>query len=141
MAIRDNFIDHLYVHPDYQQRGIGKALLDLAHQTDVGKVKTLLDAIVAGKEKIDQDPGPQLVFVGFGETALKLRFSVWTATSSAADLKTELLAEIKQALQQEGIAFPNAQRTLIVCAPVEVRVVAAAAEGPVSTPQVRPETG
>ena len=32
MAIRDDFIDHLYVHPDYQQRGIGKALLDLAHQ-------------------------------------------------------------------------------------------------------------
>ena len=32
MALRDNFIDHLYVHPDYQQRGIGKALLDLAHQ-------------------------------------------------------------------------------------------------------------
>jgi ribosomal protein S18 acetylase RimI-like enzyme len=32
MALRDDFIDHLYVHPDHQQRGIGKALLDLAHQ-------------------------------------------------------------------------------------------------------------
>ena len=32
MAIRDDFIDHLYVHPDYQQRGIGKALLNFAHQ-------------------------------------------------------------------------------------------------------------
>jgi ribosomal protein S18 acetylase RimI-like enzyme len=32
MAMRDDFIDHLYVHPDNQQRGIGKALLDLARQ-------------------------------------------------------------------------------------------------------------
>ena len=32
MAMRDDFIDHLYVHPDYQKRGIGKALLDLARQ-------------------------------------------------------------------------------------------------------------
>ena len=32
LAIRDDFIDQLYVHPDYQRRGIGKALLDHARQ-------------------------------------------------------------------------------------------------------------
>ena len=32
LAMRDDFIDHLYVHPDYQKRGIGKALLNYAHQ-------------------------------------------------------------------------------------------------------------
>lgn len=32
MAMREDFIDHLYVHPEYQNRGIGKALLDFARQ-------------------------------------------------------------------------------------------------------------
>ena len=32
LAMRDDFIDHLYVHPDYQKRGVGKALLEFARQ-------------------------------------------------------------------------------------------------------------
>jgi ribosomal protein S18 acetylase RimI-like enzyme len=32
MAMRDDFIDHLYVHPDYQHLGIGKDLLEFARQ-------------------------------------------------------------------------------------------------------------
>jgi ribosomal protein S18 acetylase RimI-like enzyme len=32
MAMRDDFIDHLYVHPDFQHRGIARALLDYARQ-------------------------------------------------------------------------------------------------------------
>jgi ribosomal protein S18 acetylase RimI-like enzyme len=32
MAMNGDFIDHLYVDPEYQNRGIGKALLDHARQ-------------------------------------------------------------------------------------------------------------
>ena len=32
MAMRHEFVDQLYVHPDYQNRGVGKALLDYARQ-------------------------------------------------------------------------------------------------------------
>ena len=32
MAMREDFIDHLYIHPDHQRRGIGKVLLEYARQ-------------------------------------------------------------------------------------------------------------
>ena len=32
MAMRDDFIDHLYVHPHYQKQGLGKLLLEYARQ-------------------------------------------------------------------------------------------------------------
>lgn len=32
MAMKEDFIDHLYVDPDYQRHGIGKALLEFARQ-------------------------------------------------------------------------------------------------------------
>ena len=32
MAINKDFIDHLYIHPDHQRRGMGKALLDFARR-------------------------------------------------------------------------------------------------------------
>jgi GNAT superfamily N-acetyltransferase len=32
IAMREDFIDHLYVHPDHQKRGIGRALLGHARQ-------------------------------------------------------------------------------------------------------------
>jgi ribosomal protein S18 acetylase RimI-like enzyme len=38
MAMRAEFIDHLYVDPDFQNRGIGKMLLDYARQLSPGHV-------------------------------------------------------------------------------------------------------
>jgi GNAT superfamily N-acetyltransferase len=32
MAMKDEFIDQLYVHPDYQNRGVGKTFLDYARK-------------------------------------------------------------------------------------------------------------
>jgi len=32
MAMENDFIDHLYIHPDHWRQGIGKALLDFARE-------------------------------------------------------------------------------------------------------------
>jgi len=38
MAIKADFIDQLYVHPDYQNRGMGRTLLDRARRLSPGHV-------------------------------------------------------------------------------------------------------
>jgi len=38
MAMEGEFIDQLYIHPDHQRQGIGKALLDFARERSPGHV-------------------------------------------------------------------------------------------------------
>jgi len=38
MALKADFIDHLYVHPDCQRMGVGRSLLELAKQRSPGHV-------------------------------------------------------------------------------------------------------
>jgi ribosomal protein S18 acetylase RimI-like enzyme len=38
MAMKDDFIDHLYVHPGVQRQGVGRKLLEFARQRSPGHV-------------------------------------------------------------------------------------------------------
>lgn len=97
--------------------------LDLAYRTDLEKVKQILDGIAAQNELALKEPAPALVFAGFGETALQLRYGVWTSPAHYAELKTQMLSAIKTAFEQEGISFTPPARNLVISAPVEVRMV------------------
>ena len=97
--------------------------LDLAYGSDLEKVKRLLFELAAASELAMKDPEPPFAFLGFGESALNLRFSVWVAPADYLELKTRLLTEIKTSFEKEGIQFPFPHRTLVTAAPLPVKMV------------------
>jgi small-conductance mechanosensitive channel len=87
-------------------------LLGVAYKEQIATVrKVLLD--VADKNPLCLDePGPMFLFLGFGDSALNIQFSVWSKRENFRDLRNSLQEEIKLAFDAAGIEIPFPQRTV-----------------------------
>ena len=87
-------------------------LLGVAYKEQIATVrKVLLD--VADKNPLCLDePTPMFLFLGFGDSALNIQFSVWGRRENFRDLRNSLQEEIKLAFDQAGIEIPFPQRVV-----------------------------
>ncbi|HEY9041677.1 MAG TPA: mechanosensitive ion channel family protein [Rheinheimera sp.] len=87
-------------------------LLGVAYKEQIATVrKILLD--VADKNPLCLDePNPMFLFLGFGDSALNIQFSVWGRRENFRDLRNSLQEEIKLAFDQAGIEIPFPQRVV-----------------------------
>src|SRR5690606_6219557 len=86
--------------------------LGVAYKEQIATVrKVLLD--VADKNPLCLDePTPMFLFLGFGDSALNIQFSVWGRRENFRDLRNSLQEEIKLAFDQAGIEIPFPQRVV-----------------------------
>ena len=99
--------------------------LGVAYKEDIAKVRELLFQL-AGKNPLSlEEPKPLFIFLGFGDSAINLQFSIWVKRENFLDLKNAIQEEIKTAFEREGIEIPFPQRTLVAGGeqPFTVRVV------------------
>lgn len=87
-------------------------LLGVAYKEQIAQVRqVLLD--VADKNPLCLDePTPMFLFLGFGDSALNIQFSVWSKRENFRDLRNSLQEEIKLAFDAAGIEIPFPQRTV-----------------------------
>jgi small-conductance mechanosensitive channel len=99
--------------------------LGVAYKEDIGKVRELLFQIAENNPLSLEEPKPLFIFLGFGDSAINLQFSIWTKRENFLDLKNSIQEEIKTAFEQAGIEIPFPQRTLVAGGdqPFAVRVV------------------
>lgn len=86
--------------------------LGVAYDEDPERVRKVLERIADDNELCLDEPKPLFFFLGFGDSSIQLRFSVWSATTHFFDFRTRFLGEIKKAFDAEEIEFPFPQRTL-----------------------------
>lgn len=101
----------------------------VAYKEDIGRVQEVLRQVAEDNPLCLEEPAPLFIFLGFGDSALNLQFSVWSRKESFLDLRNSIYREIKEAFDVAGIEIPFPHRTLYagsVSGPFPVQVHGAA---------------
>jgi small-conductance mechanosensitive channel len=86
--------------------------LGVAYKEDVEHVRKVLMAVAERNPLCLDEPPPLFIFLGFGDSALTLQFSVWASRQNFLALRNSITAEIKAAFDEAGIEIPFPHRTL-----------------------------
>lgn len=98
--------------------------MNLPYSEDLARVKKVLDAVAEANEWCFDEPKPTLFMLAFAESAVSVRFSVWTEASRYIEFKNRFTMELKAAFDAAGIRFALPQRALSAASPVSVRLEA-----------------
>jgi small-conductance mechanosensitive channel len=106
--------------------------IGVAYKEDINRVREILLGVADHNPSSLEEPRPLFIFLGFGDSALNIQFSVWVLRENYVTLKTEIQAEIKEAFDEAEIDIPFPQRTLTFSKqsdPLPVQVAMASPSG------------
>jgi small-conductance mechanosensitive channel len=86
--------------------------LGVAYKENVERVRQVLMAVAERNPLCMDEPQPLFIFLGFGDSALTLQFSVWASRQNFLALRNSITAEIKAAFDEAGIEIPFPHRSL-----------------------------
>lgn len=98
----------------------------VAYHEDIGQVEQILFQVADNNPLSLEEPRPLFIFQGFGESALKIQFSVWVLRENYLTLKNSIQEEIKRAFDAAEIEIPYPHRTLYtgtITQPFPVKIV------------------
>lgn len=80
---------------------------------DPSEVKRILEGAVRGQRGVLNDPKPEVLCTGFGDSSVDFEVRVWTGSySEGVRVYSELAQRIHRVLGEEGIEIPFPQRDL-----------------------------
>lgn len=87
-------------------------LLGVAYKEQIATVRQVLMDVADKNPLCLDEPAPMFLFLGFGDSALNIQFSVWSKRENFRDLRNSLQEEVKLAFDCAGIDIPFPQRTV-----------------------------
>ena len=88
--------------------------IGVAYGTDIEKLRALMLEVAAAEPDILKTPAPDLIFVGYGDSAINFELAVWSSMTVERPLrfKSRLFYAIHKALEANKIEIPFPQRDL-----------------------------
>jgi small-conductance mechanosensitive channel len=83
--------------------------IGIAYKEDISRVRAILLAIAARNPRCLDEPLPQVIMQGFGDSALNLHFQVWVRRENFSDVRNHLQEDIKRAFDEAGVEIPFPQ--------------------------------
>ncbi len=87
-------------------------MVGVAYKEDLVRVREVLMDVARRNPRALMEPEPMIVFEGFGDSSINLRFAVWTIKENWLPLRNSLLEEVKARFDAEEIEIPFPHRTL-----------------------------
>jgi len=84
-------------------------VIGVHYNSDLARVKTILQEILAGDERVLKDPEPVIVVGELADSAVNFWVRPWCKTADFWPLRWDLLERIKNRLDEEGIVIPFPQ--------------------------------
>lgn len=78
-------------------------IIAIAYSCNISQVKSLLLGIASNCGQVLKEPEPNVTINNFANSAVELKFMVWTKTSEITSVRNHLQEEIKQCFDRESI--------------------------------------
>jgi small-conductance mechanosensitive channel len=86
--------------------------IGVSYKADIARVREVLLEVAHRNPLCLEDPRPIIIFQAYGDSALELQFSFWTARDNWLALRNTMHEDIKRAFDEHGIEIPYPQRTI-----------------------------
>ena len=86
--------------------------IGVAYKEDIEKVRELLVEVADRNPLVLDDPKPQFLYDGYGDSALEFRFCIWTMVENIVSVRNDMRIEIKHVFDHHGIEIPFPHRSL-----------------------------
>ncbi len=87
-------------------------IVGIGYDDDLAKAKEVLRAVLAGDERVLDDPAPAVAVAELADSSVNLMVRPWVKTSDYGSVKRGLLEKIKLELDAHGISIPYPQQDL-----------------------------
>lgn len=84
----------------------------VSYDSDIGEVMRVLRETADANPHCLDEPGPLVLFVGFGDSSINLLLGVWTAKEDYLLVRNTIAHHVQLAFAREGIEIPFPQRVL-----------------------------
>lgn len=78
----------------------------VAYKEDLKKVFKVLKEVAAKNPLYLEEPEPVMILQGFGSSSIDILFGVWFEKSNYREVRNNLIMDIKEAFNREGIEIP-----------------------------------
>jgi len=86
-----------------------------AYGVDINKTKDLFKSLLSNRNDIMTSPAPSVFVNNISESAVEFKILFWEPDiSTTASLKSQILSEIYQAIDKEGVQLPSTQKDIFV---------------------------
>ncbi len=94
------------------------AYLGIGYEQNIDKVKKVLFEVAENNPDALKEPLPSFTFIGFGDSAINIEFSVWAQKENYFLLQNSLQQDIKEAFEKNQINMPFPIRSINFLNPI-----------------------